>query len=128
MKANKQIMGGLLMAVVCPALCLYGCKTHQVKESEAADVVLTQDVGAITEVDTTAWYLHYYSCVFKVATPKQAKAIHELYGLPAKVGSEIDLSNLTQYFNHVKKDGYGPCERGKQITCSDILEPVLVYE
>lgn len=127
LKRKKQIIDGLLM-VLCVMLCLYGCKTASNRDYAANDTIQTYKNSDIAEVDTSAWYLHNYSCKFKVATPNQAKAIRELYGLPAKVGSEIDLSDLTQYFNHIKKGGFGPCEKGKQITSYDILEPVIAYE
>lgn len=112
----------------CVMLCLYGCKTASNRDYAANDTIQTYKNSDIAETDTSAWYLRNYSCKFKVATPNHAKAIRELYGLPAKVGSEIDLSDLTQYFNHVKKGGFGPCEKGKQITSYDILEPVIVYK
>ncbi len=119
---RRKIKATLAVALVAAAgLCSYG--TYQDYKADKESNLVMQNIEVLTEDDTSSsdWYLHNFECEFEVTSEAQANAIVKFLGISASVGAKVDLSNATQYFNHEKKHGFGPCEKGNQVTCNDIL-------
>lgn len=119
---KKRFRAALAVALVAAAgLCSY--ETYQDYKADKESDLVMQNIEVLTDDDTSSsdWYLHNFKCEFEVTSEAQANAIVKFLGISASVGAKVNLSNATQYFNHEKKHGFGPCERGDQVTCNDIL-------
>ncbi len=119
---KKRFRAALAVALVAAAgLCCY--ETYQDYKADKESDLVMQNIEVLTDDDTSSsdWYLHNFKCEFEVTSEAQANAIVKFLGISASVGAKVNLSNATQYFNHEKKHGFGPCERGDQVTCNDIL-------
>lgn len=82
------------------------------------------DEPTIDAESSRDWYLHHYDCKLDIANfPKVIEAFCKL-GIEVKNGI-VDLSYATQYFSHEAESGEGPCLRGKQVTCNDIIFDIL---
>lgn len=76
------------------------------------------------EKDSTNYYLHHFSCSITIETEAAAKAFKAIKG-EAQVGATLDLKDMTQYFNQIAEGGEGPCEKGEQVTCNDVTQPIF---
>ena len=73
------------------------------------------------DTDNNKYYLHHFDCKFTISTKGQVGLLAKWFGINANVGATIDLTPFTQYFNNEATDGEGPCEKGSQITCNDLI-------
>lgn len=95
-------------------------KIYQKQQDLYGSNLLLTDVEALTEDETSGdWYLHYFPCEFLVTTDAQA-AFSKV-----KIGSKVNISCMTQYFNHNSDNGFGPCEKGEQITCNEAITKLI---
>lgn len=112
-----------MMLPCIAAIAIAGFVGKQTFLSSAFDsnILLMADIEALTEDETTGgdWYLHYYPCIFPVLTESQVSFFK------VKVGANVDISHLTQFFNHDASNGYGPCEKAEQITCNQATNQLL---
>ena len=74
--------------------------------------------------DSTSYYLHHFSCSITIETEAAAKAFKAIKG-EAQVGATLDLTKSTQYFNQIAEGGEGQCEKGEQVTCNDVTQPIF---
>ncbi len=80
-----------------------------------------QNVEALAEETNESmdnYYLHHHSC--KVTATAALAIIFKV-----KVGATIDLTDMTQFYNHVEAGGEGPCQKGTDKTCNDAVNSVL---
>lgn len=112
---------------LCTVLGLASYISYKDYQKHVDNGLLMQEVEALTgdDVSNNDWYLHYFECKINVNTKAQADAIMKLVSVKAKVGGVVDLSNFTQYFNHIPCDGFGPCEKGSQVTCNTLWNQII---
>ncbi len=127
MRNNKRLIAVTTVAM-CLSVGLASYKSYQDYKKSSANNLFIQEVEALTDADVSSndeWYLHNFPCRISAATKAQAKIIAKIFNVKAKVGIEVDLSNFTQYFNHVPDGGTGPCDKGAQVTCNDLWNQIL---
>lgn len=83
---------------------------------------LAEETSEEQEVD---YYLHHYNCQVYLRTEMEVNIIKKIFHPKAKLGMTVDLSCLTQYFNKISTDGEGPCTKGDQKTCNQLVLELL---
>ena len=112
-----------IVLVAIAATTVGGYQGYKAYNKPVESTLFMQNVEALTRIEDgegdTSWYLHHFACSFTVATKAQATF------LQAKVGATVDISYLTQFFNHELTNGEGPCEQGAQKTCYDVTMELI---
>lgn len=92
----------------------------------AVDADKANEAGKAPAADegTCDWYLHHYPCRIYIENLPSVVEAFKKCGIGTKDGW-VDLTCLTQYFNHESKGGEGPCFAGKQVTGNDIFNYIM---
>lgn len=125
MRNNKK----LIAVAMCLSVGLASYKSYQDYKKSSENNLLIQEVEALTSSDVNnndTWYLHNFKCDPFIVSEVDSKKLLGFVKLITIDGSiYVDLSSLTQYFNHVETGGFGPCDKGPQYTCMDAVTKVL---
>ena len=128
---KKVILKSILAVVAVAASCLGAWKTYDAYGS-VDNSLLMENLEALSEEpesegNNEEWYLHHFECNFPIKTDAELKKVILFFHgkKSAEIGVVVDLSDATQFFNHNPEDGEGPCEKGNQITCANLILRIL---
>lgn len=125
---KKTFLTTLSIAALAIVSGYGGIKAYQT-QVDGLGLLTINDVEALAddspEGDNNKYYLHHFSCSATATTEAEATVLAKFIKGKAKVGATADLTLLTQYFNNISTDGEGPCEKGVQKTCGEIVLELL---